>query len=29
LFAAHGGIRYDHDIPGAGPKPWEILESRE
>jgi hypothetical protein len=29
LFAALGGIRYDHDIPGAGPEPWEILESRE
>lgn len=29
LFAALGGIRYDHDIPGAGPDPWEILESRE
>jgi hypothetical protein len=26
LFAALGGIRYDHDIPGAGPDPWEILE---
>lgn len=25
LFAALGGIRYDHDIPGAGPDPWEIL----
>jgi hypothetical protein len=29
LFAAVGGIRYDHDIPGAGPDPWEILERRE
>lgn len=29
LFAALGGIRYDRDIPGAGPEPWEILESRE
>jgi hypothetical protein len=29
LFAALGGIRYDHDIPGAGPEPWEILESQE
>jgi hypothetical protein len=29
LFAALGGIRYDRDIPGAGPKPWEILGSRE
>lgn len=26
LFAALGGIRYDCDIPGAGPEPWEILE---
>jgi hypothetical protein len=25
LFAALGGIRYDDDIPGAGPDPWEIL----
>ena len=29
LFAAVGGMRYDHDIPGAGPDPWEILERRE
>ena len=29
LFATLGGIRYDHDIPGAGPEPWEVLESRE
>jgi hypothetical protein len=29
LFVARGGIRYDHDIPGAGPKPWEILDRRE
>ena len=29
LFAALGGIRYDQDIPGAGPDPWEILELRE
>jgi hypothetical protein len=29
LFAALGGIRYDHDIPGADSAPWEILESRE
>jgi hypothetical protein len=28
LFVALGGIRYDHDIPGAGPEPWEILASR-
>jgi hypothetical protein len=28
LFAAVGGIRYDRDIPGAGPDPWEILEKR-
>jgi hypothetical protein len=27
LFAALGGIRYDHDIPDAGPEPWEILDS--
>jgi hypothetical protein len=26
LFAALGGIRYDQDIPGAGPVPWEVLE---
>ena len=25
LFAALGGIRYDRDIPGAGPEPWEVL----
>jgi hypothetical protein len=29
LFVALGGIRYDHDISGAGPDPWEILESRK
>lgn len=29
LFAALGGIRYDQDIPGAGPDPWEILEARQ
>ena len=29
LFVAMGGIRYDHDIPGAGPEPWEILDRRE
>jgi hypothetical protein len=28
LFAAVGGIRYDRDIPGAGPDPWEILNAR-
>lgn len=28
LFAALGGIRYDQDIPDAGPEPWEILERR-
>lgn len=27
LFVALGGLRYDQDIPGAGPDPWEILES--
>jgi hypothetical protein len=26
LFVALGGVRYDQDIPGAGPNPWEILE---
>lgn len=26
LFVACGGIRYDQDIEGAGPNPWEILE---
>jgi hypothetical protein len=25
LFAALGGIRYDQDIKGAGPKPWQVL----
>lgn len=25
LFAALGGIRYDHDIEGAGPEPWQVL----
>jgi hypothetical protein len=29
LFAALGGIRYDHYIPGAGPEPWEILDRGE
>lgn len=28
LFAALGGIRYDQDIPGAGPEPWEVLDRR-
>ncbi|MCI0685536.1 MAG: hypothetical protein L0Y71_25840 [Gemmataceae bacterium] len=28
LFAALGGIRYDQDIEGAGPEPWEILTRR-
>jgi hypothetical protein len=27
LFAVLGGIRYDCDIAGAGPEPWEILDS--
>ncbi len=27
LFVALGGIRYDQDIPGAAPNPWEILKS--
>jgi hypothetical protein len=25
LFAALGGIRYDQDIEGAGPEPWQVL----
>lgn len=25
LFAALGGIRYDQDIEGAGPQPWQVL----
>ena len=25
LFVALGGIRYDQDIEGAGPKPWQVL----
>ncbi|MHC4252404.1 MAG: hypothetical protein ACYS9X_25070 [Planctomycetota bacterium] len=25
LFVACGGIRYDHDIEGAGPEPWQVL----
>jgi hypothetical protein len=29
LFAAVGGIRYDHDLADAGPDPWEILEQCE
>ena len=28
LFAALGGIRYDRDVPGAGPYPWEVLDRR-
>jgi hypothetical protein len=28
LFAALGGIRYDHDIPGVNPEPWEVLARR-
>ena len=28
LFGSLGGSRYDQDIPGAGPEPWEILEPR-
>jgi hypothetical protein len=28
LFASLGGIRYDHDIEGAGPEPWQILARR-
>jgi len=26
LFVALGGVRYDEDLPGGGPEPWEILE---
>jgi hypothetical protein len=26
LFVAVGGVRYDQDIPGAGPEPFEVLE---
>lgn len=29
LFVSQGGIRYDEDPPGAGPKPWEILALRK
>ncbi len=25
LFAALGGIRYNEDIEGAGPEPWQVL----
>ena len=25
LFVALGGVRYDHDIEGAGPEPWQVL----
>ena len=25
LFAALGGLRYDRDIDGAGPAPWQVL----
>lgn len=25
LFSALGGIRYDEDIEGAGPNPWQVL----
>jgi hypothetical protein len=25
LFATLGGLRYDQDIPGAGPTPWRVL----
>lgn len=27
LFVALGGVRYDQDIPGAAPNPWEILNT--
>lgn len=26
LFVTLGGMRYDQDIPGSGPSPWEVLE---
>jgi hypothetical protein len=29
LFAALGGMRYDHDIPGNSPEPWETMESAQ
>jgi hypothetical protein len=29
LFVASGGIRYDEDIPGADPEPWEVLDVQE
>ena len=29
LFVALGGIRYDADIPGAGPEPWQVLARRK
>lgn len=25
LFVTLGGVRYNEDIPGAGPKPWQVL----
>lgn len=25
LFVACGGVRYDRDIEGAGPEPWQVL----
>ena len=28
LFVALGGIRYDEDIPDAGPEPWEVLTKK-
>jgi hypothetical protein len=28
LFASFGGVRYDHDLEGAGPDPWQILARR-
>jgi hypothetical protein len=28
LFVALGGVRYNSEIPGAGPQPWEILDRR-
>lgn len=25
IFVASGGVRYDQDIDGAGPQPWQVL----
>ncbi len=29
LFVASGGIRYDEEVEGAGPQPWQVLDRRE